>query len=191
MEIKEIGSFIKIARKSKKLTQQELAENLCITPQAVSRWEKGESLPDTLLLLDLANILGVSVDQILNAGYKSSNKKAKFNVLDVPLGFKNIKEIKEYFGEDSLFYLGMIHGISELMNFDFEKLLAENINILYKEVIIQALNRGYYIEKEEVELLFKDNYKTYNFLMSYDTDYHKEIYGINLKRFYELRKDYK
>ena len=68
MDIKSIGQFIKTIRKSKNITQKELAEKLNISFQAVSRWENGDALPDTLLLLDLSKHLGVSVDLILNAG---------------------------------------------------------------------------------------------------------------------------
>mgnify|MGYP003556654205 CR=1 FL=1 len=47
------------------------------------------------------------------------------------------------------------------MNFDFEEALEKNKKILYLEVIISAVNLGYYVDKEEVEELFKDNYKSY------------------------------
>ena len=50
MDIKAIGQFIKTMRKKEQITQKELAEQLNISPQAVSRWENGEALPDTMLL---------------------------------------------------------------------------------------------------------------------------------------------
>lgn len=52
-------------RKEKNLTQSELAEKLGITNKAVSKWETGEAMPDTAQLLPLAEILGVSVDELL------------------------------------------------------------------------------------------------------------------------------
>ncbi len=52
-------------RKEKNLTQTELAEKLGITNKAVSKWETGEAMPDTAQLLPLAEILGVSVDELL------------------------------------------------------------------------------------------------------------------------------
>ena len=54
MDTIKVGSFIKDKRNEKNLTQKELAEVLNVTPQAVSKWEKGETLPDTAILLDLA-----------------------------------------------------------------------------------------------------------------------------------------
>ena len=52
-------------RKEKNLTQSELAEKLGITNKAVSKWETGEAMPETAQLLPLAEILGVSVDELL------------------------------------------------------------------------------------------------------------------------------
>ena len=184
MEIKAIGQFIKTMRKSKNITQKELAEKLNITAQAVSRWENGEALPDTMILLNLAEYLGVTVDLILKAGNPSSDfeRKEKFHVLDVPKGFEAIESVKKYFGGKSLFYIGMIQGISKIMNFDFEEALEKNKRILYLEVIISAVNLGYYVDKEEVEELFKDNYKTYEIIKTYDNEYWKKVNEHNLSK---------
>ena len=184
IEIKAIGQFIKTMRKSKNITQKELAEKLNITAQAVSRWENGEALPDTMILLDLAEYLGVTVDLILKAGNPSSDfeRKEKFHVLDVPKGFEAIESVKKYFGDKSLFYIGMIQGISKIMNFDFEEALEKNKRILYLEVIISAVNLGYYVDKEEVEELFKDNYKTYEIIKTYDNEYWKKVNEHNLTK---------
>ena len=182
MDIKAIGQFIRTMRKTNKLTQADLAEKLCISSQAVSKWENGESLPDTMLLIDLSKVLNVSIDLILNAGCPSLPKKEKFEVLNVPKAFEAIKLVKTYLGEDSLFYIGMVKGISQIMNFDFEEALEKHINILYKEAIISVLNQGYYVEKEEVEQIFNDNYKTYEFIKSYDNKYWKDVYEFNLNK---------
>ena len=184
MDIKAIGQFIKTMRKKEQITQKELAEQLNISPQAVSRWENGEALPDTMLLLDLSKLLHVSVDLILAAGNLEGGleRTEKFNVLDVPKGFEAIESVKKYFGEKSLFYIGMIQGISKIMNFDFEEVLEKNKRVLYIEVIISALNMGYYVDKEEVEELFKDNYKTYEFIKSYDNEYWKKNLQLNLAK---------
>lgn len=52
-------------RKAKGLTQEQLGAKLGISGQAVSKWEKGETLPDILLLPDLCKILGISADELL------------------------------------------------------------------------------------------------------------------------------
>ena len=53
-------------RKERGFTQNELAHRLMVTPQAVSKWERGEVMPDVFHLYDLATVLSVSVDTLLN-----------------------------------------------------------------------------------------------------------------------------
>ena len=66
MNQEKIGKFIAKLRKQKKLTQEQLAEKLGITKNAVSKWERGLGLMDLSLLKPLSEILGVSVTEILN-----------------------------------------------------------------------------------------------------------------------------
>ena len=65
MNLKKIGKFIANCRKEKKITQEQLAEKLYITDRAVSKWERGLSLPDADKMLDLCNILDISVNELL------------------------------------------------------------------------------------------------------------------------------
>ena len=64
-----IGTFIATKRKELGITQQKLAEKLNVSFQAVSKRENGTTVPDTLLLSQLASVLKTSVDTIL--GYKA------------------------------------------------------------------------------------------------------------------------
>ena len=57
-----MGQIIKKLRKERDLTQEELAEQLNITAQAVSRWESGTGMPDISQVVPLANAFGVSTD---------------------------------------------------------------------------------------------------------------------------------
>lgn len=60
-----LGERIAALRKGKKLTQEQLAEKLGVSAQAVSKWENNISCPDILLLPELAHILGVTTDALL------------------------------------------------------------------------------------------------------------------------------
>lgn len=135
----KIGNYIKQLRIEKKLTQKELAEKLNISFQAVSKWENGESLPDTSLLLDLCGILDTTVDLLLNGGDIVNSNRKLINVSDVILGFEAMETIKNCFGEESLFYKGMIEGINKKMNMDVEDALKNFREVLYTEVIIQSI----------------------------------------------------
>ena len=65
MNLIKIGNFIACCRKDKKMTQEQLAEKLYITDRAVSKWERGLSLPDADKMLDLCNILDINVNELL------------------------------------------------------------------------------------------------------------------------------
>ena len=62
----ELGKRISDLRKARGYTQEELGTELSITGQAISKWEKGDSMPDVAILPDLANLLGISVDGLLS-----------------------------------------------------------------------------------------------------------------------------
>ena len=61
----KIGKFIAAKRKEKSITQAEVAESLGITDRAVSKWERGLSLPDASIMLNLCRILGISITELL------------------------------------------------------------------------------------------------------------------------------
>ena len=61
----KIGKFIADCRKKQGLTQMQLAEKLGITDRAVSKWENGRSLPDSSLMLELCEILKITVNDLL------------------------------------------------------------------------------------------------------------------------------
>ena len=61
----KFGAFVAELRKEKALTQRELAQQLFISDKAVSKWETGVSIPDTVLLVPLAELLGVTVTELL------------------------------------------------------------------------------------------------------------------------------
>ena len=65
MDQLKIGKFIAERRKAEDLTQMQLAEKLCVTDRAVSKWETGKSLPDSSIMLKLCEILKISVTELL------------------------------------------------------------------------------------------------------------------------------
>lgn len=59
------GKFLAALRKEKGLTQRQIADRLFVSDKAVSKWERGLSIPDTALLIPLADLLGVTVTELL------------------------------------------------------------------------------------------------------------------------------
>lgn len=82
-----IGKFISSCRKDKGLTQMQLAEKLNISNRTVSKWETGKSIPDVSIMLELCEILGITVNELLSgeriATMEDYQKKAEQNMVDL------------------------------------------------------------------------------------------------------------
>ena len=76
MDISGVGSFLKASRKNKHLTQGFVADQLGVSAQAVSKWERGENLPDIAFFPDIARIYDVNVEEILAAGQVSVKRNS-------------------------------------------------------------------------------------------------------------------
>ena len=82
----KIGKFIAECRKKNNLTQNQLAEKLNITDRAISKWETGNGMPDSSIMLDLCNELKISVNELLSGEMiemKEYNKKTEELLLDM------------------------------------------------------------------------------------------------------------
>ncbi len=157
MDSLKIGQYIQRLRKAAGLTQKDLAEKLQVSFQAVSKWENGDALPDTGLLLDLSDALGTTVDKLLNGGTVVTGKRKLLRASDVTEGFECIERIGKLFGEDSTFYTGMVEGINEKMNIDLLTYLKDpkSREVLLAEVFIQGILSGRSVDMEEIEAVFK------------------------------------
>ena len=86
MDQVKIGRFIAKCRKKTNLTQMQLAEKLNITDRAVSKWETGKAMPDSSIMLDLCDVLGISVNDLLCGevvAMDNYNKELENNLLDM------------------------------------------------------------------------------------------------------------
>ena len=82
----KIGRFISERRKLIGLTQMQLSEKLNITDRAVSKWECGKAMPDSSIMLELCDILGISVNELLSGEkilMENSNQKNEQLLLDM------------------------------------------------------------------------------------------------------------
>ncbi len=86
MDQVKIGKFIAECRRKTNLTQMQLAEKLNITDRAVSKWETGKSLPDSSVMLELCDVLGISVNDLLCGEVVTMdnyNKELENNLLEM------------------------------------------------------------------------------------------------------------
>lgn len=97
--MKDLGQKISALRKTKNLSQEELAEKLGVSRQAISKWERNESLPDVYNLVNIADALEVSLDLLINE--KEQTQIDKFQ--KVPLLLMGIPAF--------LLLMGWIYGL--------------------------------------------------------------------------------
>lgn len=80
-----IGTRIRAFREKRGLKQHDIANALQVSPQAVSKWERGENAPDIALLVPLATLLGVSTDTLLGC------HEGQLDVFDATVFFSNVE----------------------------------------------------------------------------------------------------
>ena len=160
MDSKMVGAQISRLRKEKGLTQNDLGNRLGVSFQAVSKWERGETLPDTAILLDLANALGTSVELILTGGGQMLHYKGKFTVAQMQEGILALKQMGALLGKDNLLYRHAVDGINEKMNTNIEDAFTDQriLECFMAEAIIQNLMAGKYLDPTDVKNSFEHEY---------------------------------
>lgn len=101
----KLADKIVTLRKGSGLSQEELAEKLNVSRQAVSRWETSSAMPDAANILQISKLFGVTTDYLLNDDYKSDN--------DLP----KVKEIKDDNLRQIMFYLVTLEIMVLLIQF--------------------------------------------------------------------------
>ena len=79
MDQEKIGSLLKKIRKDNNLTQEKFAEQLGVTPQAVSKWENGKNIPDLSILKEIKKLYNIDLDSILDG--ENNKKKNTLNYI--------------------------------------------------------------------------------------------------------------
>lgn len=157
MNNKKIGATIALLRNHKNMTQAELGERIGVSFQAVSKWERGETLPDISILPSLADILETTVDYILRSGEPKFSFKGKVKVSDMIDGINHLKKAGELLGTENPIYRYAIEGINNGMNTDIEPAFADDylFEAFVAEAVIQSLMSGMYVDVTDVTRSFK------------------------------------
>ena len=104
MNQEKIGKFIVECRKEQNYTQAVLAEKLGITDRTISKWENGKSMPDASIMLELCDLLKISVNELLTGEHiamENYKEKAEENLLE--LQEKKVKAQKSLFRTELVF----------------------------------------------------------------------------------------
>lgn len=154
---KLFGSTVSYLRNQIGLTQAQLGERLGVSFQAVSKWERGEALPDIGILTDIADILETTTDYLLRSGEVSLSYKGKICVNDLINGIKCLKNMGEYLGKENIIYRYAINGINEGMNTDIEAAFSDEyiFEAFVAEAVIQSLKMGYYVDATDIKRSFR------------------------------------
>ena len=165
---KTIGNNIKFFRKNKGFTQEELADLLSVTPQAVSKWESENGLPDVSMLIPLAQVLGVSTDALLGYDSLSENEEIIARVKETVQGMKHSDEgraetalrVSEYLMTETT----LNPGCFEIIRMYTEE--TANLS-MYADPVLENCFAD---EKERVEKICKDAIRKGVYLISHCAD---------------------
>jgi transcriptional regulator with XRE-family HTH domain len=108
----DTGKFIANCRREKGLTQAQLAEKLNITDRAISKWETGKCMPDSSIMLELCDILGVTVNELLSGErIEMNNYEEKVNENLIELKRKDENNMNKNVIISTIYTIAMIIGI--------------------------------------------------------------------------------
>ena len=151
-----LNERIKNLRKEKGWTQLKLAEQLNITDKAVSKWERGKSLPDITLLSKLAEIFEVEVEDILSGEINKSNNDINVDELMEELQI-SIEIRNKKLAKSDVLFIGIVDGIKSVFGNTingyltfYEKCVSENIKLGDKDIEYLANELAFYLSRKKI-----------------------------------------
>ena len=143
----KIGNFIMDKRKSLGLTQQQLADKLKVSFQAVSKWENGTTYPNIEILRDLATVLDVSVDEIL-AGSERNPEDLSYSKAGIDIAYTDTikQEMSKHLETDDRRVLNGMGAFASLYDIHFPKIKNPVLVLISVEPVSKqklAMEYGY------------------------------------------------
>jgi len=135
------GQYIQNLRKQHGWSQKELADMLNVSFQAVSKWERGDNLPDSGILLYMAKLLNTTTDKILSGGNTIVQKSKRVSISDQKEGFFSLGSMSYFFGEIVLLPLrGMQKYAESIQKYLYE--IADDVAVSITEPDILRFQTG-------------------------------------------------
>lgn len=116
----KVSTNIKALRKERNLTQDQLAEKLNVTRQAVSNWENGKTQPDVDTLVKLAQVLEISVENLIYGDQTKTllrRSGGETEGMEIARNIKRLANVLAVLGCIALFALGVISGPAGVLLF--------------------------------------------------------------------------
>jgi transcriptional regulator with XRE-family HTH domain len=146
---KKFGAYLSRLRKNADMTQSELAEKLNLTRQAVSKYETGDSFPDVSILIQIAEIFEITLDELINSGNPTKGEtKIIKNVFDGD--GENLVAINDLVNLAPLIKPSVLGAFSK-------KLSEDGIDISHIVSLVQFLN-----DNDLLQLINSAEYSTLN-----------------------------
>lgn len=148
-----IGAYLQQRRRQSGLTQADIGERLGVTAQAVSHWERGESLPDTALLPDLAQILQTSVDELLGGGSCAWLGRRRITVEAMREAIWCFQRLRALLGADHFMYRTAVDALDKRMNSSIEAAFADEtaMDAYTCEALMECVRHGDYVDAGDVQ----------------------------------------
>lgn len=159
MNQEKIGKFISKLRKENNLTQEDLANKLNTTSKSVSRWENGRTLPDISLMLPLCQILGITVDELINAQKrKNQDNIDKVIIETLQVSEKRKKIIKLIFVTGVIilllgFFLFILLKYPKIDIYNINLIASKNKDINEKLTITNEQNKIYFVGVKAAQVM--------------------------------------
>lgn len=159
MNYEKIGKFILEIRKTKNLTQKQLAEKIGVTDKAVSKWERGLGCPDVSLLGELSNALDVGIGELLN-GERNENLKDNNEFIEKAVLFSNQCTQKNIYNKLSYLVLILISLLSiylVFVNIVQLKFLNNKSEYYVNQATIAKMQEEYDLIQSKIDFLKNNN----------------------------------
>lgn len=204
MKLEKIGNFICTLRKEKNLTQIDLSKLIHVSRQAISKWERGKSLPEIECLYSLSEIFEVSVNELLLGERYNEDNRKKIDEVSLNLYKENIVIKKKKFLLLVILMIILILFLGYYFINSYKKIrvytvtgigdkleIAEGVFIRTNEKLYFNISGFYNKTGEEIKsvLIYYENDGEYKRMCQSGNDGYvtfKEIYGYN--EFFEVGK---
>ncbi|MBQ3550092.1 MAG: helix-turn-helix domain-containing protein [Clostridia bacterium] len=151
-----MGQIIKDLRKKSGFTQEELAERLGVTYQAVSKWENNTGMPDISQVVPLASIFGVSTDMLFGIADTTENEEA-WKIVQHANSLEKYGEIETYLNA----YDALLNGLKKYPNN-----LIIMINCMNLGISLSLAENGWIYAKERAKEIASETIRQANFVIA-------------------------
>ena len=157
---KSIGQIIRQLRLERNITQEELAELISVTPQAISKWEREVGYPDIIQIVPLANVFGVSTDVLFGVFGTNDDEEVKKIISEAADPLEKF-DTPDYTDYDC--YLKLKEGLKKYPN---------NVKLLNKTLAYAMfIATQYRIENPDIaKVAYNDCLKYSNMIIKYSND---------------------